>query len=130
MKRFVFVCCAALVFSGCDLPFESDYRSRVAGILEVTTPDTVGVGSEFEVVMLSTGSNGCWRAGRSVVHQVNPLSVTIIPYDEEYVGENACTQDTPTLRHSIHLLASVKGTLEVNVQRAGGGVIQRTVVVR
>ena len=113
--------------------FESDYRSRIAGIQGVTTPDIVDVGSEFEVVMLSYGPDGCWSAGRSVVHQVNPLSVTIIPYDVEYVGENPCTQNAPTLRHSIYLLALVKGTFEVNVRRAewaGGGVIQRTVLVR
>jgi hypothetical protein len=110
--------------------FESDYRSWIAGIHGVTTPDFVDVGSEFEVVMLSYAPDGCWRVGRSVVLQVNPLSVTIIPFVEEYVGENPCTQNAPTLRHSIYLLASVKGTFEVNVPRAGGGVIQRTVVVR
>jgi hypothetical protein len=122
---------ALLSLSGCDWPFESDdYQTRLAGIWEVTAPDTVDAGSEFEVVMLSSAPNGCWRAGRTDVRQANPLSATLIPYDMEYVGDGVCTTDVPTLRHSVNLLASKKGTFEVNVRRSGGSTIGRTVIVR
>ena len=123
---------ALLFLFGCDMPFESDdYRDRLAGIYEVAAPATVNVGSRFDVVMLSIGANGCWRPGRNVVRQIGALAVTITPYVQEYTGDGACTANTPTLTHSVRLLAESAGNFEVSVKTAlPAGVIERTVVVR
>jgi hypothetical protein len=129
----------ALALWGCDWPFESDdYRNRLAGVWEVTAPDTVDVGSIFEVVMMSSGTNGCWKAGRDDVRRTGPLAATITPYDQEFVGTGACTANVPNFRHSVRLPTSTRGDFTVRVRtlkRASSGkdsvgVIQRTVVVR
>lgn len=88
--------------------------------------------SKFDVVMLSLAANGCWSPGRNVVRQTGALAVTITPYVQVYTGDDAvCTQDAPTLTHSVRLHAQSRGNLEVSVKTAlPAGVIKRTVVVR
>jgi hypothetical protein len=129
---------ALLFLSGCDWPFESDdYRDQLAGVWEVTAPDTMSVGSAFEVVMLSSGTNGCWRKGRDVVRRAD-LQATILPYDQVFIGEGGCTTDVPTFTHVVSLETTTRGVFEVNVVtllrattgKDSVGAIQRTVVVQ
>lgn len=128
-----------LSVSGCKWPFgSSDYRDGLAGVYAVTAPDTVAVGSGFEVVMVSQGGDGCWKPGRCITSQTGPLQATIIPFDREFVGSGACTANLPNLWHSVNLPTTTRGAFEVSVKtyRIGStgkdsvGVIQRTVVVR
>ena len=121
---------ALVALSGCVWPFESDdYQDRLAGIWEVTMPDTVDVGSTFDVAMMSSGANGCWKKGRDVVVRSGALQATITPYDQEYIGDGLCTADVPTFTHVVSLNATARGAFEVNVKSAGG-VIERMVTVR
>src|SRR5262249_52134339 len=123
---------ALMLLPGCQWPLDSgsDYREVVAGVAEVTAPDTVNVGNLFVVVAISEGTNGCWRKGRDVVRKTE-LAATIICYDREYVGDNACTDNLPLFQHSVALLAPIKGTFQVRVVNPGRvGVISRNIVVR
>jgi len=131
---------ALLSIPGCKWPFGSgDYRALLAGVYAVTAPDTVGVGSGFEVVMISQGGDGCWKPGRCITGQSSPLRATMTPFDLEYVGHDlTCTDELPPLRHSVRLPTTTRGVFEVSVRtylrastgKDSVGVIVRTVVVR
>jgi hypothetical protein len=139
MKRLAVPFALALsVLAGCDWPFQSDYRERLVWVWDASAPDTVEVGSAFEVALMSSGTNGCWRKGRDDVRRVGPLLANITPHDLEYVGSDGCTDDTPNFRHSINLTPEARGLFQVRVVsltlastgRESLRVIPLTIVVR
>jgi hypothetical protein len=105
----------AMTLTGCDWPFRSDYRDRLSSVGSVTAPDTVAVGSDFEVAFPTFGTNGCWRKGDDRVIANGPMQVGIWPHDQEYVGANGCTDNEPVFQHSVRLRASARGTLAITV---------------
>jgi hypothetical protein len=133
------LCCLSF---GCDsstsLGPEDGYRERLAAVMNVTVPDTVSVGSTFEVVMLSSAANGCWKIGRDELSSTSPVQATITPYDQENVESDVCPQNAPTFRHLVSLSAAVPGDFSVTVRtrmkastgKDSVGTIQRTVAVR
>jgi len=130
----------AIIFSlsSCEEPFKSDYRDHLSSVSSATAPDTVAVGTTFQVLIVTSGSNGCWKKGDDRVSQQGPLQVYIVPFDREYVGTGACTADVPQFQHTVNVGASAKGTMDIFVSRrlravAGAdstGVIQLKVDVR
>jgi len=127
----------AMALAGCDWPFRSDYRDRLSSVVTVTAPDSVAVGASFEVTFPTFGTNGCWRQGNDRVSG-HGLRINVTPFDREYVGSDACTDNEPVFHHSVRLIASTQGAMGIRVlrrlQATSGrdsvGIIDRTVLVR
>ena len=123
--------------SGCDWPFKSDYRDHLSWVSSATAPDTVAVGTTFQVAIVTWGSSGCWRKGDDRVFRGGPLQVYIVPFDREYL-ETTCTDIAPEFQHTVKVAALAKGTLDILVKRRlrassgadSSGVIQLKVDVR
>ncbi len=116
----------------------------MSDVVAVNAPDTVAVGTIFEVQLQTQGTDGCWRKGDDRVSRQGPLVVRITPYDREYVGTSAfiepttCTDNMVDFHHAVRIGASTRGTMEISVEHhlraASGadstGVIELSVHVR
>jgi hypothetical protein len=110
----------AISMSGCDSPSgpvspRSGYRDRLSGVWSVIAPDTVVLGTTFDVQIGTAGSNGCWRKGEDLVSQPGPLQVGIVPFDREYVGTGFCTDMVVYFQHTAPVRASARGTMDIAV---------------
>jgi len=110
-----------LILPGCDWPNDNsdsgpDYRDRLASVGGVLAPDSAALGSVFDVTILTTASNGCWRQGRDEVQVRAPLLVRITPYDRETISD-FCSQNAPTFQHVVPVTAPEAGKLKIEVLR-------------
>jgi len=110
-----------LILPGCDWPNDDsdsgpDYRDRLGSVGSVSAPDSAALGSVFDVTILTTASNGCWRQGRDEVQVRAPLLVRITPYDRETISD-FCPANAPTFEHVVPVTAPEAGKLKIEVLR-------------
>jgi hypothetical protein len=86
----------------------------------IQAPDTVSVGTAFQVVVFTVGISGCWRADGQEVSISNRV-VALKPYDR--VEGEVCTQAVSMLPHqsSVTLNAAGIWTLRVTGRRTTMG---------
>ncbi len=118
-------CAAALLAAGCGLVDETD--EVLGSVRSVEAPDTVGVGSVFEVTVTTTGPDGCWGRARTETG-VDGLVATITPYDNHHRG-GYCTMMPVEIVHTAALVFEESGTGRIRVYgRDGSGAEVRVTV--
>jgi hypothetical protein len=106
---------------GSGSPFIPGHRDRLSVVDAVSAPDTVAVGTVFEVQIQTRGSDGCWLKGEDSVTREGPLVVRIAPFDRPHAGTrlfetiSSCTDGEPVFQHVIQIGASTTGTMDIFV---------------
>lgn len=126
VQRIIAVGVGALVLGGCQwLTGPDEVLGSVTG---VEAPDTVAVGTEFSVTVLTSGPTTCWKKDHTVV-AVDGLAADIWPYDVDERARHPhipCFNGVVEIVHSTTLSFDRVGAAQVKVhgrEGTGGAVL-------
>jgi|GEM_PF-6977900 len=93
----------------------NSHEEYIANVFEFNIPDSVKAGHMATIILVSSGSNGCWEKGRDEIRRRSD-GFLIIPYDKFPNGDPVCTSAFVQLTHMIPLLFQKAGRCEVTVR--------------
>jgi hypothetical protein len=110
----------ALALQACPPLGADDYEEVPGQVGQVSLPDTVAVGAEFRVDILTHGNNGCWLQGGVRVSEITD-GYELAPYDMAYRGSEACTMAIVNFEHHVPLVFSETGLKTIRVVKGQWG---------